>query len=148
MFAMARLVTSTTCTRLLYAREAPFHISRPYKKLWNILPQNNWLFCRDLCDLKTKSICYKYPFRRRFSDKISEKGRGDELNYFLKLAREQFMKIKKNRMKEIASDIEKLEDDIKAIEKQTSRRSQKNRELILKEIEDLKAMLQRFKKSL
>nr|XP_044249048.1 uncharacterized protein LOC108058527 [Drosophila takahashii] len=85
---------------------------------------------------------------RRFSDKISEKGRGDELNYFLKLAREQFMKIKKNRMKEIASDIEKLEDDIKAIEKQTSRRSQKNRELILKEIEDLKAMLQRFKKSL
>jgi len=57
------------------------------------------------------------------------------------------MKIRKNRIQEITNDIKKLEEEIQKMEKQTSRRSQKHKELLLKELQALKEMLGRFHKS-
>ncbi|XP_043641602.1 uncharacterized protein LOC122612212 isoform X2 [Drosophila teissieri] len=94
------------------------------------------------------NILYIFPHTRQFADKFSDKGRGEELNYVLKLASEQFIKIKKNRAKEIASDIEKLEEEIKNLESRTSHQSRKTRELLIQELKTLKELLQRFKTSL
>nr|XP_016929543.1 uncharacterized protein LOC108009584 isoform X1 [Drosophila suzukii] len=150
MFTVARIISSTTCTRLLYARKAPSHINVPHKKIWISLRKKNGLVFRDHSVLSTKNVIYKYPFkshRRQYSDRLYEKGRGEELNYFLRLGREQFMKIRKNRIQEITNDIAKLEKEIQEMEKQTSRRSQKNKELLMKELQALRDMLERFHKT-
>ncbi|XP_016947336.1 uncharacterized protein LOC108022750 [Drosophila biarmipes] len=149
MFTMARIISSTTCSRLLYAREAPY-ISRPYRILWTSLPKENGLVIKDHFLLRNKNVIYKYPFkshRRQFADKLYEKGKGDELNYFLKLGREQFMKIRKDRIKEIADDIKKLEEEIQKMEKQSSRQAQKKKEHLENELKALRDMLDRFHKS-
>ncbi|XP_037728016.1 uncharacterized protein LOC119558817 isoform X1 [Drosophila subpulchrella] len=151
MFTMARIISSTTCTKLLYARKAPSHISMPHKKIWISLRKKNGLVFRNHSVLSTKNVIYKYPFkshRRQFSDRLYEKGRGEELNYFLRLGREQFMKIRKNRIQEITNEIEQLEKEIQKLEKQTSHRSQKNKELLQKELQALREMLGRFHKNI
>ncbi|XP_037728017.1 uncharacterized protein LOC119558817 isoform X2 [Drosophila subpulchrella] len=148
MFTMARIISSTTCTKLLYARKAPSHISMPHKKIWISLRKKNGLVFRNHSVLSTKNVIYKYPFKRQFSDRLYEKGRGEELNYFLRLGREQFMKIRKNRIQEITNEIEQLEKEIQKLEKQTSHRSQKNKELLQKELQALREMLGRFHKNI
>ncbi|XP_017040655.1 uncharacterized protein LOC108087671 [Drosophila ficusphila] len=97
--------------------------------------------------LKSRMI-YQETIKRQFNDKLSEKGRGEELNYFLKLGKEQFERLRMNRLKEIAIHINELEAEIKKMETKTSRKSQKTREKLAKEIRELKEMLERFKKSL
>ncbi|XP_020804446.1 uncharacterized protein LOC110181115 [Drosophila serrata] len=85
---------------------------------------------------------------RHLSDKISEKGRGDEKNYFLKLSREQFVKIKEKKIKEIIADIRALEVEVREMDRKTSLRAEKVRQNLMVEIRELKAMLEKFKKSL
>lgn len=58
------------------------------------------------------------------------------------------MKIKKNRVKEIANDIVKLKEEIKILESKTSHKSRKHKENLLKELKALKDLLEQFKKSL
>ncbi|EDV56834.2 uncharacterized protein LOC6547915 [Drosophila erecta] len=134
MFAVARILGSASCTR-------PFQSQVLRREIVRNLPRQNY-------QGRKKNILYIFPLKREFSDKFSEKGRGEELNYVLRLASEQFTKIKKNRIKEIARDIEKLEEEIKSLENRTSHQSKKNKEILIKELKTLKEMLQRFKKSL
>jgi len=60
---MARIISSTTCTRLLYARKEPPHINMPHKKIWISLRKKNALLFRDHSVLSTKNVIYKYPFK-------------------------------------------------------------------------------------
>lgn len=86
--------------------------------------------------------------RQMRNDKFTEKGRGDELNYFLKLAREQLAKIRANRISEISEDIEQLNEEIKKLEKNTSYKSKRLKEKLVQDIQNLKGLLEQFKKSL
>ncbi|XP_017073146.1 uncharacterized protein LOC108109212 [Drosophila eugracilis] len=134
MFATARVLSSAKCIRLLptcvLAQESA-----------NLKLRKNLALMRG-------NIVYRLNFKRQIADKFHDKGKGDEFNYFLKLGNEQFLKLKKNRIKQIFADIQKLEEDIKKMEKQTSRKSQKNREKLKNDLKELKEMLKRFKKSL
>ncbi|EDW92358.1 uncharacterized protein LOC6531859 [Drosophila yakuba] len=141
MFAFMRILGSMSCTRpfqsQVLCREG---VGWPSKELHRNLQ-------RHLYQGRQNNL-YIFPHTRQFADKFSEKGRGEELNYVLKLASEQFMKIKKDRIKEIASDIEKLEEEIKKLESRTSHQSRKTKELLIQELKSLKELLQRFKTSL
>ncbi|XP_039484625.1 uncharacterized protein LOC120447198 isoform X2 [Drosophila santomea] len=142
MFAFTRILGSMSCTRpfqsQVLCREG---VGWPPKELLRNLQRHHYQGIKN-------NILYIFPLTRQFADKFSEKGRGEELNYVLKLASEQFMKIKKNRVKEIASDIEELEEEIKKLESRTSHQSRKTKELLIEELKTLKELLQRFKTSL
>ncbi|XP_017108125.2 uncharacterized protein PF3D7_1120000 [Drosophila bipectinata] len=84
----------------------------------------------------------------KLNDKFSEKGRGDELNYFLKLAREQLSKMRADRISEISQDIEHLNEEINKLEKNSNEKSKELRDKLLQDIQDLKGLLEQFKKSL
>ncbi|KAI8038793.1 uncharacterized protein LOC128254697 isoform X2 [Drosophila gunungcola] len=144
MFALVRLLSRTRCNRMLQS-QVLCHES--VKKIYNSSPK----ICptlRDFSFLRTRKIFYRLPLQRLLSDKLTEKGRGDELNYFLKLGHEQFMKIRKNRIQEISNEIEALQDEIKKLEKQTSRKAMKTREDLSKQINHLREMLERFENTI
>ncbi|KMY96064.1 uncharacterized protein LOC6735904 [Drosophila simulans] len=150
MFPVARILGSTSCNRLFQrqglCRES---VCWPSNELHRNLPRHrNFCQGRNIFHPRSNNILNKLPVKRQFTDKFSEKGRGEELNYVLKLASEQFMKIKKNRVKEIANDIVKLKEEIKTLESKTSHKSRKQKENLLKELKALKDLLEQFKKSL
>ncbi|KAH8316227.1 hypothetical protein KR067_002552 [Drosophila pandora] len=103
--------------------------------------------CRAYFLLKNPNVLMIHKRQMR-NDKFTEKGRGDELNYFLKLAREQLAKIRANRISEISEDIEQLNEEIKKLEKNTSYKSKRLKEKLVQDIQNLKGLLEQFKKSL
>ncbi|XP_016991984.1 uncharacterized protein LOC108053772 isoform X2 [Drosophila rhopaloa] len=144
MFGTVRFLSLRKFNRILQLRVLS---QQSVKKSCNSSPKKNGISFKGL----SKNILYGQALqfnRRHFSDKFTEKGRGDELNYFLKLGNEQFIKLRKNRIQEITNSIEALENEVKKLEKQTSRRAMKLKENLLKEINDLKEMLERFKDTL
>ncbi|XP_017123411.1 uncharacterized protein LOC108143477 [Drosophila elegans] len=144
MFVLVRFLSRTRCNRILQSRVL---CQESVKKVYNSSPKI-FQTLRDYSFLGTRKILYKLPLQRQLSDKLTEKGRGDELNYFLKLGHEQFMKIRQNRIQEISNEIKALQDEIKKLEKQTSRKAMKTREDLSKQINDLREMLERFENAI
>ncbi|XP_017024493.1 uncharacterized protein [Drosophila kikkawai] len=85
--------------------------------------------------------------RRQLSDKLSEKGRGDEANFYLRVRREQFMKIKERKIIQIEAELRLLEAKLSKIGPKTTSQQEEVKQKLLVEIKELKATLKKYKKS-
>nr|XP_017024657.1 uncharacterized protein LOC108076367 [Drosophila kikkawai] len=102
-------------------------------------------FLRSSKDPKASDIKTNW---RQFSDKLSQKGRGDELNYFLRIRREQFIKLNERKIKEIVADLRVLEAKLSKIGSKTTAQQEKAKQKLIMEIKELKAALENYKKTL
>ncbi|XP_017024655.1 uncharacterized protein [Drosophila kikkawai] len=151
---MTRILVSTMANSVFLTKVlVPRHLKplAPLLSNYSLTKSKNPFIFTDITFLRSSEAPKASKIKtnwRQLSDKLFQKGKGDEHNYFLRIRREQFLKLKERKIKEIVADLRALEAEVREMDHKTSLRAETVRQNLMVEIRELKALLEKFKKSL